>query len=163
MDKTDIRLFSEDEVLIREGEVNTEMFKLVSGQAAMYFNYGKDNEYLIGVLAEGRCVGQIGLLTGLPSPFTCVAFSDVMALGIKKDDFADFVKDDPYNAVDIMKSLAGMVVTMSSNINQINEELMSELGSDISDEKANSINKRIMRYRVSGMQGSPLYSRFYNK
>ena len=64
MDRTKIRVFSEDEVVISEGQRNTEMYKIVSGQAAIYFDYGKENEYLVGVLTDGRCFGEIGLLTG---------------------------------------------------------------------------------------------------
>lgn len=164
MDRNDIRVFSEDQIILREGEVNSEMFRIVSGQAAMYFDYGKDTEYLIGVLGEGRYVGQISMLTGIPNPFTCIALNGIMALSIDRNDFADFVREEPHSAVNIMKSLAGMVVTMSSNINQVKEELMKEIsaGSDITAKHKGEIEKRIMRYRVSGLQGSPYYASLYN-
>ena len=33
--------FPEDSVIIREGEVRNEMYKIVSGKAAVYINYGE--------------------------------------------------------------------------------------------------------------------------
>ena len=37
MNRSSIRLFREDEVVIAEGEANKEMYKIVSGKAAVYF------------------------------------------------------------------------------------------------------------------------------
>ena len=47
-----MKKFSEDEVIIREGETYEEMYKIVSGRAALYLQYGTENEYLIGVLSD---------------------------------------------------------------------------------------------------------------
>ena len=68
-----MKKFSEDEVIIREGETYEEMYKIVSGRAALYLQYGTENEYLIGVLSDGKCFGEVSVLTGKPSPYSVVA------------------------------------------------------------------------------------------
>ena len=158
MDKANIRIFNEGKVIISEGDTNKEMYKIVSGTAAIYFDYGRDTEYLVGLLNDGRCFGEIGFLTGKPSPFSVVAESDMMLLGISGNDFEAFVSEEPHNAVSIMKNLANTVVTMSANVNMLKEEMIKVCEDKADEERINQINKSIMKYRVSGLQGSPYFS-----
>lgn len=58
------------------------MYKIVSGRAALYLQYGTENEYLIGVLSDGKCFGEVSVLTGKPSPYSVVAISDIMVMRI---------------------------------------------------------------------------------
>lgn len=41
--------YPEDSVILREGERKDEMYKIVSGKAAVYINYGKENGYPLGI------------------------------------------------------------------------------------------------------------------
>ena len=66
-------IFRDNEVMLREGDTTEEMLKILSGKAALYLNFGKENEYFIGVLSEGKCFGEVSLLAGKPSPYTVVA------------------------------------------------------------------------------------------
>lgn len=159
MNRSSIRLFREDEVVIAEGKTNEEMYKIVSGKAAIYFDYGKDTEYLVGIITEGRCFGEIGLLTGKPSPFSVVAVTDIMLLGIGANDFDDFIIEEPDKASQIMKNLAGMVVTMSANVNMLKEEMLKAFSDRADEHRVNMLNQSIMKYRVSGLQGSPYLSK----
>ncbi|MBR5091323.1 MAG: cyclic nucleotide-binding domain-containing protein [Ruminiclostridium sp.] len=159
MEGSNIRLFNENDVIVQEGSVNTEMYKIVSGQAAVYFDYGKKSEYLVGVLGERRCFGEIGLLTGKPSPFSIVAFTDMMLLSVGVNELEDFISGDPRSAAEIMHSLANTVVTMSANINMLKDELVKGLDAKADAERINTLNKSLMKYRVSGLQGSPYFSK----
>ena len=159
MDRTNIKMYSEDEIIIAEGTVNAEMYKIVSGQAAVYFDYGKETEYLVGVLSDGRCFGETGLLTGKPSPFSVVAVTDIMLLGINADDFEAFISEEPKNAADIMRNLARTVVTMGANVNMLKEEMLRALDDKEDAQRFDRINQSIMKYRVSGMAGSPYFSK----
>ena len=157
MNRSDITLFRQNKIIIKEGAANSAMYRIVSGTAAVYLGYGTDSEYLVGMLGEGRCFGEIGLLTGKPSPFSVIAQTDLMLLTIEKDDFEDFIAEEPEKAADIMRSLARTVVTMSTNINLLKDELVSTI-SDCSDERRkNELNNTILKYRVSGLRGSPYF------
>ena len=165
MSEANIRIFDEDAIVIQEGSTNAEMYRIVSGNAAIYFDYGKETEYLIGVLTKGRCFGEIGFLTGKPSPFSVVAVTDLILLGINANTFESFVSKEPKYAISIMENLANIVFAMSANVNMLKEEMLKAV-SDVTDEhRVNMINKSLMKYRVSGLQGSPYYSELtsYNK
>lgn len=128
-----MKKFSEDEVIIREGETYEEMYKIVSGRAALYLQYGTENEYLIGVLSDGKCFGEVSVLTGKPSPYSVVAISDIMVMRIGADRFESFISQNPRNTAEIMKNMA-------------NKEL------------AESIRMKLAQYNLSGISGSSVFS-----
>ena len=155
--KSTIAVFSDDEVMIREGDTSDEMFKIISGKAALYLHYGEENEYLIGVLSEGKCFGEVSLLAGKPSPYTVVAVDEVMVMRIKAEQFESFVRDNARNAVDIMKNMASRIVMLNANLNLLVNDL-SELEKE--SEKAphalndTDITSKIKMYRIAGITGS---------
>ena len=108
-----MKKFSEDEVIIREGETYEEMYKIVSGRAALYLQYGTENEYLIGVLSDGKCFGEVSVLTGKPSPYSVVAISDIMVMRIGADRFESFIYQNPRNTAEIMKNMANSIVMLA--------------------------------------------------
>ena len=109
------------------------MYKIVSGRAALYLQYGTENEYLIGVLSDGKWFGEISVLTGKPSPYSVVAISDIMVMRIGADRFESFISQNPRNTAEIMKNMA-------------NKEL------------AESIRMKLAQYNLSGISGSSVFS-----
>ena len=89
------------------------MYKIVSGRAALYLQYGTENEYLIGVLSDGKCFGEVSVLTGKPSPYSVVAISDIMVMRIGADRFESFISQNPRNTAEIMKNMANSIVMLA--------------------------------------------------
>ena len=152
----------EDEIIIREGEIYDEMYKILSGRAALYLNYGTENEYLIGVLSDGKCFGEVSVLTGKPSPYTAVTVSDTMVMRIPSDRFESFITQSPRNIADIMKNMANSIIMLKANVGMMSEELneiIKELEKDKSSkELADSIRQRLARYNLSWPQKSSIFS-----
>ena len=63
-----IKKYTEDEIIIREGEAYEEMYKVLSGSAAMYLHYGEENGYLLGLISSQKCFGEVSLFSSRPSP-----------------------------------------------------------------------------------------------
>ena len=157
-----MKKFSEDEVIIREGETYEEMYKIVSGRAALYLQYGTENEYLIGVLSDGNCFGEVSVLTGKPSPYSVVAISDIMVMRIGADRFESFISQNPRNTAEIMKNMANSIVMLKANVGMMSEEL-TEILNTLEKDKANkelaeSIRMKIAQYNLSGISGSSVFS-----
>ena len=112
-----------DTVIIREGEMNAEMYKIISGRAICNINYGTEDEYLLGSLNEGKTFGEYSLLTDNPGIYTVTAYSDMLLLRISRSDFESFIQMNAANSVNIMRNMAVMMNTMKVNINMLNEEL----------------------------------------
>ena len=154
--KSTMKLFGDNEVMIREGDTSDEMFKILSGKAALYLHYGEENEYLIGALSAGKCFGEVSLLAGKPSPYTVVALGEVMALRVTAEQFEGFVHDNTKNAVDIMKNMALRIVMLNTNLNLLADEL-SDLAKD-SEKSSQAINytditQKIRMYQIAGITG----------
>ena len=113
---------SEDDVVLREGELNTEMYKILAGSAVMYFGYGTDDEYVVGTLKDGQCFGEYSLLTEKPGIYTVVAFTDMLLMRVKQDEFSSFVEMNAANSVEIMQNMAKMINVLKTNIDMLRGE-----------------------------------------
>ena len=116
----------ENEIIIKAGEKNSLLYKVVAGSFAIYMNYGEDNEYLIGVLGKGKCFGEVGFLAEQESPYTIVANEDSVILDVDKVHFQDFIVNNPKNAIDIMTSMSKMVSLLQKHIELILNESSME-------------------------------------
>jgi len=146
-----------NEIIIEEGKTYSEMFKIISGSVAMYLNYGKENEYLIGVAGEHKCFGEVSLLSGKPSPYTVVANDNVMLMHISSDEFEGFIEHNANNAVDIMKNMAKNINMLSMNIQLIADEFSEILNKNdnegVNKELTENLYKRILQYRMKAVSG----------
>ncbi len=114
---------SADSVILREGETNSEMYKIISGRAVCDINHGTDEEYLLGSLNEGKTFGEYSLLTDSPGIYTVTAYSDMLLLKISRDDFEGFIQMNAANSVNIMRNMSAMMKMMKVNIDMLNGEL----------------------------------------
>ncbi len=55
--------FPEGSLILKEGDVNLDMYKIIQGKAEMYIGYGTEHEVLVGIIGAGACFGELGLLT----------------------------------------------------------------------------------------------------
>ena len=111
--------FSEDEIVLREGEVNNDMYKIISGHAVYYFNYGTDKELVIGGLKDGNTFGEYSLLTGQPGIYTVVAFSELLVLRISRTELERFITINASNFTEIMHNMAKMLNVMKVGMDML--------------------------------------------
>lgn len=138
----------ENAVIVWEGEECKNMYKLVSGKAAVYFHYGKENEFLVGILSEGKCFNEVGFLTGEKSPYTIVAFTEVLLLQITQENLQAFIKNNPRNVIDIMKSMSKSIIAMKKHVDLLNEEVMkSAADENVNVERNKFLQEQIMKYK----------------
>ena len=112
-----------ERVILREGSTNSEMYKIVSGRAICYLNYGTDDEYILGSLKEGKTFGEYSLLTGKPGIYTVTAYTDMLLMRITRGEFMKFLEVNAKNSVEIMQNMASMMNVMKVNIDMVNNEL----------------------------------------
>ena len=148
--------FPEDSVIIREGEVRNEMYKIVSGKVAVYIKYGEKNEYLLGILSEQQCFGELGILCHQPSIYTVVAVYDVLVMRISANDFDSFLLNNNKNAVDIIRNLSWCVTNLKGNLDLVLEELSN--GNETEQRSARQIKEKIDQYVWSDLQKSEKFS-----
>lgn len=149
--------FQEDETILRQGCMDRTLYKILSGKAAVYLRHGQSDEYLVGILSEQRCFGEMSLLCGKPNLYTVVSVTEVLVMRITEETFDAFIKSNSQNAIDIMRNLANTVTTLSFNLDQ----LAAELGSDApkSDlREAKDITKQIRQYAAADAISKALFA-----
>ncbi len=115
--------FPQDSVILQEGDNDTEMYKIIRGHAEVYVGYGTKQESIIGIIGPHACFGEYGLLLKKPAIYTVKAYSDVYALRITEGEIGDFVKENHKNIIDIMKNMAGMMMTMRTQMDMLLKDL----------------------------------------
>lgn len=132
-----------DTMILREGEINLDMYKIVSGHVEMYTGYGTPNEVLIGLLGPGTCFGEFGILTGQPAIYTIITYSNTKILRVTEGLMGDFIQENKDDILQIMRNMATNMTRMQHQINQLSRELEevteNRTETDTADNKDDSV------------------------
>ena len=151
--------FPEDTVILREGDVSMDMYKIIKGNAELYVDYCTPSETILGILGPQSCFGEFGLLLHKPAIYTIITFSRVKLLRVTEGTMGDFVKENQDSIVQMMRNMAGMMLNMSHNIQQLSQELedvSSRISPDVNivqkkrDQDAAMIKDSLREYAVKG-------------
>ena len=136
-----------ESVILSEGEIDTDMYKIIKGNVEVYIGYGTENETLIGILGAQSCFGEFGLLLKKPAIYTVIAFSDVLLMRITDGEIGDFVQQNHKNIVDIMRNMASTMMTMKLQIELLMNDLQN--GSKPDDSVLKDIRKTMGKYAIN--------------
>lgn len=148
-----LAVFPQEKVILAEGEMNVDMYKIIKGHAEMYVGYGTPMESLIGIIGPQACFGEFGLLLHRPAIYTVIAYSEVIALRITEGDMGDFVQQNHKNIIEIMRNMANSMMTMRCQIDLLLKEVQS--GRERTDEEV----KEALREARRTMRQYALYQR----
>lgn len=140
--------FHADEVIIHEGRSYDEMYKIISGSAAVYMRYGEEDEHLLGIYSKPRCFGELNILSGQPCIYTVVAYNEVLLMRIIGDSLEEFIRDNPRNAVDIMQNMAQTLGLMQKNIDLLLDDIYEKR--DMNQKRTEELKRKILLYSMSG-------------
>ena len=148
-EKSTMVAFHADDVIIREGCVYSEMYKILSGSVAVYMKYGERDEYLIGIYSKSRCFGEMNVLSEQPSIYTVVAYDDVLLMRIEKESLEEFIRNHPRNAIDIMQNMVHTFIVMQKNIDLLLNDIYEK--QDTNKKRTAQLREKIMQYSMNGL------------
>lgn len=114
-----LKNFKEDEIIVREGQVTKEMYKILSGKVAAYINYGEEKECLLGIFDKHRTFGESGMLCERACMYTVVALEETLIMRVSMEEFDDFINNNTQNARNVIKNLAREVAVMRCNVDMM--------------------------------------------
>jgi len=83
---TELRSYSEGDIIVTEGEQGSSLFLIVSGEVKV-FTRGQRGEHVpLAELGPGDFFGEVSLLTGRPRTATITAKDEVTAIELARDD-----------------------------------------------------------------------------
>lgn len=104
-----IKRFNEGDVICREGDLLSEMFIILSGRVGVFTTSTAGRPEKLLALQQGDFLGDVAVTDDLPVNVSGIAESQVIALGIAKEDFPFLIREMPDVALAVIKSLAGKV------------------------------------------------------
>lgn len=125
------------------------MYKILSGSVAVYVRYGEEDEHLIGIYSKSRCFGEMNVLSEQPGAYTVIAYDDVLLVRITKDFLEDFIRNNPRNAVDIMRNMGHTITVMQKNIDLLLDDLNEK--QDLNRRRTQELQDKISQYRMKGI------------
>ncbi|MCR4891228.1 MAG: cyclic nucleotide-binding domain-containing protein [Lachnospiraceae bacterium] len=137
-----LQKFNAGDVILHEGETNLNMYRIVSGKAEVYVDYGTDSEVLMGIIKEGAYFGEFGLLLRKPAINTVIAYTDMLVLKITEGNMGNFIQENHTYVLSIMRNMARTMMTMKYHIDLLSEELEK---SGSKDEEEIHDARRVMR------------------
>lgn len=117
-----LKKYNEDEIIVVEGQITFEMYKILSGKVAAYINYGEENETLLGIFDEQRTFGESGMLCERPCMYTVVALEETLVMRVTLDEFDEFINNNIQNTRNVIKNLAREVAVMRCNLDMMMDE-----------------------------------------
>lgn len=97
---------SEGTMILKENEVNMDMYKIIDGHVEVYSGYGTDAETILGILSKGSYFGEIGLFAQKPAIYTVIAYDDVLLQRITMNDIDEYIKTNYHDIFHIMQHMA---------------------------------------------------------
>ena len=118
--------YEEATIILKEGSNREQMFMVISGTVGLYVNYGKPNEYLLGLCNKGTIFGEMCILCHTPSMYTAVAETDTVTANFSEHELDFFIKSYPDRAIGIMRSISRMNNILSVNLKMVLTESQKE-------------------------------------
>ena len=133
----------EDEIILREDEYTTMMYKIVSGKVVVYIGYGTERETVVGILSEGSYFGEMGAFADAPSIYTVVAYCDCLILEIEKEELENYAKLNYRDLLVMLTNLTGSMIGLKKNIEMLSKDIETLMEDRENKKHTQDIKERI--------------------
>jgi hypothetical protein len=107
----ELREYAEGDVIIREGDSDTEVFTLLSGSAQAMIG-----DTVVGEINTDEIFGAIAALTGTPRTASIIATTDCTALVVQSDRFRNLITVRPDTVTKLVEDMARTIVSCNTKI-----------------------------------------------
>lgn len=116
--------FAKGELLFRQGDPSDRAYVIAKGSADAVWEGGAGGK-VIAKLEQYDVVGEIALLSEVPSMTTVTATSELTALSIEKAIFLRMIDEYPRIAVAIVRELARVIHRTSEQLSEASAALLN--------------------------------------
>lgn len=155
------RRYKRGEILVKEGEVSSALFIILSGKVRVLSQDDKSREVIMAVLDIGDCVGEMSLIDGEPHSATVRAETQTDVLVLSRDAFLRCLQENSSVAEAVMVNLVRRLRRANKQIQSL--ALMDVYGRVMAvlqemayeDEDGNKLlRKKVSRQDVAKMVGA---------
>lgn len=100
------RRFKKGDIICNKGEYKREMYNILLGRAAVYFDYGTPEQMQVEELSEGEFLNVISFLEARPRKTVAVALEQTVVDVITKENFESFFEHRPAKIMQLLQNLS---------------------------------------------------------
>ncbi len=114
------RTFQKDEVIFREGVLQTTMFDICSGRVGIFTKHGTPEARKLTELGAGQYFGEMGMVDRLPRSATAVALEDGTVLQeITTEEFGAYLHEQPEQVMAILQNLSARLRDLTAEYKEL--------------------------------------------
>lgn len=128
LDYGDVRYYSAEDALTREGDSDESMMIIIQGSADSSVLHNKKEVYLCTV-GSGEVVGESGIFHQVCRNTTTIAKNETVVLSLKRDMLFEFIRENPTQGIQLLMM---MIYSLDRKLKSLNHELAFERKEDMS-------------------------------
>ena len=94
------------EILFREGEIGSVMFRVLEGEVSVISNFREADEKVLAVLGKGATFGELAVIDKEYRNATVVAKTDIKVMTVANSQLPHFLSSHPEEALKILRSVS---------------------------------------------------------
>ena len=142
----ELKHVKKDEVIFRQGESSSCMYRVRSGKVGIFLDYGGEHQTKLTELGEERYFGEMGLLDKAPRSATAVALSDKTSLQvIYEEDFALCFEENSAGMLSLLKEMSMRLRRISRDYS----EACQTVSEVVEAEKEGKPRDAALRHRIA--------------
>ncbi|SDX75493.1 Cyclic nucleotide-binding domain-containing protein [Ruminococcaceae bacterium YAD3003] len=141
--------FKNGEIIVKEGDVGTSFFKIVSGSALVYAGFENTDPLKIAVLNKGEYFGEMAIIESYPRNATVIAKGEVSVVEISEKEMYEYFRENPEEIIVIMKHLGSRIQAMETDYEDAQRLLKELQEADAAKKKSffSRIKKHVDKYQ----------------
>lgn len=120
---TEERRFKKGEIICNESEYEREMYNILLGKAAVYFNYGTPEQKQVEELGEGEFLNVISFLEARPRKTVAVALETTVVDVITKENFESFFERRPAKIMQLLQDMSARIRHLTADYLEVCRQL----------------------------------------
>ncbi len=142
----EIAEYDEGEVLIKEGEINPEMYIILKGAVSIIIKQPCDEntvkDVYICTIGEGDIIGEAAIFSNVKRTAHAVAQMNLTALKIERKQFIEFINNHPSAGIKILMLI---IFSLLNKLKEVNHELAFERKAAIVQEDIDSLMNEFLQ------------------
>lgn len=118
---SDILTFDTGKVLFSQGDVGTEAYIIISGEAEVVTE-GPEGDITVATIGQYQFIGEIAILIDVPRTATVTAMEDLTTLVVSKDLFYSIITEFPTVGIEVMRELAHRLFQTTVQLRRLSGE-----------------------------------------
>jgi len=103
------RYFTSDEWIHWEGDSQGWFYVIANGRVKVTKHASSGKELIVAIFTPGDIFGEVAVFDGRPYPASAQSLEKTTALGFKRDDFLNFLGENPEVSLKIINLLGGRI------------------------------------------------------